>query len=150
MAAQDERRTAAGASPEQLATTLGTPTDAEATTGNGTLIAVNKAIRSFLTGKALTGAQGNAWNAALVGIGGVSTALTLADRPFVSAFGSASVATTITLQLSANGTSFYDGPSQALTVGGDFAISVTVGVAHVRLKSSAVAATITATIQAKG
>lgn len=149
MATPEGRRTATGASPEQLATTLGTPTDAEATTGNGTLIAISKAVRTFLTGKATAGAQGNAWTAIAVGINGVSTALALADRPFVSAFGSASIATTITLQLSANGTTFYDGPTQVLSAAGDFAISVTTGAAHVRLKSSA-AATITATIMAKG
>jgi hypothetical protein len=68
--------------------------------------------------------------------------------PFVSGFGNASAATTVTLQYSMDGTHFYAGPSTTLSGSGDFHIDSTTAARYLRLLSSA-AATITATLAAK-
>jgi hypothetical protein len=97
----------------------------------------------------VVGAHANAWNAAAVGAGGTSASVDCQNTPFVSAFGNASAATTITVQYSQNDVDYYDGPNQVLGGAGNFRIDATVGARYVRLKSSA-AATITATIAGKG
>jgi len=94
------------------------------------------------------GVQGNAWNAASVGTNGTSAVIDTWSCPFVSAFGNAGAATTITLQYSMDGASFYTGPSTTLSGSSDFHIDATTAARYLRLLSSA-AATITATIAAK-
>jgi hypothetical protein len=94
------------------------------------------------------GVQGNAWNAASVGTNGTSAVLDTWSCPFVSAFGNASAATTLTLQYSMDGTDFYAGPSVTLSGAGNFYINSTTAARYLRLLSSA-AATITATLAAK-
>lgn len=95
------------------------------------------------------GAHANAWNAAVTGVNGTSTALQIGAAMFVSAFGNASAATTITLQYSQDGTNYYDGPTQVLGGAGNFRIDATMGCEYARLKSSA-SVTATATLAAKG
>ena len=96
------------------------------------------------------GAQANAWSAAAVSAGAVSTAVDCQSVPNVTAFGNAGAATTITVQVSQDNVNYYDTQTtQALTGAGDFAVSAVIGARYVRLKSSG-AATITATIAGKG
>ncbi len=94
------------------------------------------------------GVQGNAWSAAAVGANGTSAVVDAWSCPYVSAFGNAGAATTLTLQYSLDGTNFYAGPSVTLAGAGDFHIDATTAARYLRLLSSA-AATITATIAAK-
>ena len=108
----------------------------------GTVNAVEVAV----VAQPAAGTHANAWSAAAVGAGGTSASLDTQSMGVVSAFGNASAATTITVQVSQNNTNWYDTPhTQALAASGDFAISATLGARYIRLKSSA-AATITATI----
>jgi hypothetical protein len=94
------------------------------------------------------GVQGNAWNAASVGSNGTSGVEDTWSCPFVSAFGNANAATTLTLEYSMDGSTFYAGPSTTLSGAGDFHIDATTAARYLRLLSSA-AATITATLAAK-
>lgn len=95
------------------------------------------------------GAQGNAWNAAAVGIAGTSNIVDITNQPLVTAFGHVSAATTITLQLSEDGTNFYSSQhNQVLAGAADFSFDGEVASKYARLISSA-AATITATIAGK-
>jgi len=96
------------------------------------------------------GTHGNAWNAAAVGAGGNSASIDTQYTPFVSIFGNADAATTITIQYSQDNANFYNGPTLAIpALGSDFASDITVGARYVRLQSSG-AATITATVAGKG
>lgn len=104
---------------------------------------------NLLVSRPTVGSHANAWNAAAVGAAGTSAAVDVSRTPFVSAFGNASAATTVTLQYSMDGVNFYDGPAQTLGAAGNFRIDATCAAAWVRLKSSA-AATITGTIAGKG
>ena len=83
------------------------------------------------------GSHANAWNAVATGVNGVSTALETIGRPHKSAFGNVSGITTITLQFSMDGTTFYDGSSITTAGAADFVFNVTSGAAYIRLKSSA-------------
>ena len=94
------------------------------------------------------GVHGNAWNAASVGSNGTSAVLDTWSCPYVSAFGNASAATTLTLQFSMDGTNFYAGPSVTLSGAGDFHLDATAAARYLRLQSSS-AATLTATLAAK-
>jgi hypothetical protein len=94
------------------------------------------------------GGQGNAWSAATVAANGTSAVVDTWSCPYVSAFGNASAATTLTLQYSADGSSFYDGPTVTLSGAGDFHLDATTAARYLRLLSSS-AATLTATIAAK-
>ena len=94
------------------------------------------------------GVHGNAWNAASVGSNGTSAVLDAWSCPYISAFGNAGAATTLTLQYSMDGTLFYAGPSVTLSGAGDYHIDATTAARYLRLLSSA-AATITATLAAK-
>src|SRR4051812_20603037 len=53
------------------------------------------------------GTQGNAWNAASVGVSGTSNALDTQWAPFCSTFGNTSAAATITVQYSADNVNWY-------------------------------------------
>jgi len=98
----------------------------------------------------VSGTHGNAWNAAAVGAGGTSASIDTQYTPFVSIFGNADAATTITIQYSQDNANFYNGPTLAIpALGSDFASDITVGARYVRLQSSG-AATITATVAGKG
>ncbi len=126
---------------------LGATDEAESATGAGSIIALLKRLRTLA--RVSVGAHANAWDAVAVAANGTSASLDVTNAPFVSAFGNASAATTITLQYSQDGTNWYDGPTVTLGAAGNFRIDATVGATNVRLKSSA-AATITATIAGKG
>lgn len=91
--------------------------------------------------------HGNAWLAAAVGIGGVSNIIDTQSGAEVSIFGNASVATNITVQVSQDGTNFYN-YAAAFAANGNFHQQVLTGARYIRLSSSA-AATITATIAPK-
>lgn len=93
------------------------------------------------------GVHGNAWSAATTGANGTSNAIDLGCSPFVSIFGNTSGASTLTLQLSQNGTDFYDSAT-TVAANGNFGVQVTVGARYVRLKSGS-DVTATATIAAK-
>jgi hypothetical protein len=95
------------------------------------------------------GTHANAWDAAAVGVGGVSAAVDAQYAGTVSAFGNVSAATTITVQYSQNNADFYDGAIVVLAGAGTFALDVRPGARYLRLKSSA-AVTVTATIAGKG
>lgn len=100
--------------------------------------------------KPLVGFEGNAWNNAATGAGGVSNAVDCQGSHTVTAFGHVSGATTLTVQFSQNGTTFYDTATTTAPVGAaDFALSFSTGARWVRVKSSG-AVTATATIAGKG
>lgn len=95
------------------------------------------------------GVHANAWSAASTGAGGFSSSVDTWCAQAVTAFGNASGATTITLQVSQDGTNWYDSQiNQVLSGAGNFCLNATVGARFVRLKSSA-DVTATATISAK-
>jgi len=95
------------------------------------------------------GLHANAWSAADTGAGGTSGPVDTWCAPHVTAFGNASGATTLTLQVSQDGTNWYDSQvTQALAGAGDFCLNASVGARFVRLKSSN-DVNVTATISAK-
>lgn len=95
------------------------------------------------------GEQHNAWaTGSTPGAGGFSNDFQVTDCKYMTAFGSASGATTITLQFSQDGTTFRDGPTQVLAGAGDFYFNITTGCRRVRLKTSA-AVTVSGTITGK-
>lgn len=96
----------------------------------------------------VVGIQDNAWAAAVTGINGVSASIDCQFTPFVTAFGSVSGATVITLQISQDNITFTDAVTNTIAAAGDFEISRTVGARYVRLKSS-LSVTASATIAAK-
>lgn len=98
---------------------------------------------------ATVGSEGNAWNAAAASAGDTSAAIDTQYMANVTAFGNVDAATDIIIQVSQDGATFYDIQTLTLTGASDFAQNLTVGARYVRLKTSA-AATITATIAAKG
>jgi len=90
------------------------------------------------------------WNAAVVGAGGKSLDHYTSDNPFITAYGNASAATTITIEVSNDKiTWFVTQVTQVLAGAGDFVINATIATPYVRLSSSG-AATITGWISAKG
>lgn len=119
--------------------------------GSVTLLAGANTIGTVNIGTIpVVGAQGNAWSAAAVAAAGASASVDTNGLAFVSAFGNASAATTIQMQYSADNATWYNGgPSIALSAAGDFGLTVQTGARYIRLTSSA-AATITASIEAKG
>lgn len=97
----------------------------------------------------VVGVYANAWDNVAVGIGGTSTAIDCQYQYRISVFGTTSAATTITANVSQDGTNYYDsGNEQVLAGAGDFHFSFETGARYVQLISSA-AATITATIAGK-
>jgi hypothetical protein len=92
--------------------------------------------------------QKKVWANVATGIGGFSSDLAISSSSQISAFGNLSGAATITVQYSADGVNYYDGPTQVLAGAGDFRIDTFASCAHVRLKSSA-NVTATAWIAAK-
>lgn len=111
----------------------------------------NDVLRKILNNvnSAADGAQANAANAVVIGVGGFSAIVDTLGNPVVSAFGSTSAATTVTVQVSADGVTFYDTSStQVLGSAGNFHITLSTAARYVRLKSSA-SATFTASILSK-
>lgn len=96
----------------------------------------------------IAGRHGNAWTAVAVAISGVSTAIDASTYPYCTIFGNTSGAATLTVQLSADGTTWYSSATNTGAVTGNFGVSFTTGARWVRLISNA-AVTITATIQCK-
>lgn len=97
----------------------------------------------------VVGIHANAWDNVAVGIAGTSTAIDCQYQYRISVFGTTSAATTITANVSQDGTNYYDsGNEQILAGAGDFHFSFETGARYVQLVSSA-AATITATITGK-
>ncbi len=111
----------------------------------------NDILRKILNNinSAATGTQANAASSVAFSAGGFSSIIDTFGGDEISAFGHVSAATTITVQVSADGITFYDTSStQVLGAAADFHIYFSTGARYVRLKSSA-AVTITATIQVK-
>jgi streptogramin lyase len=95
------------------------------------------------------GSEGNAWANAATGAGGFSNTIETAGSAQVSVFGNVNGATTITVQVSQDGQTWYDTTLTAVAAGaGNFYIAGSIGARYVRLKSSN-AVTATATIAAK-
>lgn len=94
------------------------------------------------------GVHGNGWNNAATGAGGVSGALDTLNLPFVSVFGTTSGASSLIVQLSQDGTNYYDSEF-TISANGNFGNHLTSAARFVRLKSTA-NVTATATISAKG
>jgi hypothetical protein len=79
------------------------------------------------------------WNSASVGIGGVSSAQQSDYRSTIlSVFGNTSASTSIVLQMSLDGTTYYD-TQYSVTANGDFGFSLPYTFKYIRFKSSAVA-----------
>jgi propanediol dehydratase large subunit len=95
----------------------------------------------------LIGYKGNAWNAAAVGAAGVSAVIDLEDATNVDVTGTTSSASTITIQLSPDGGTFYD-HGTTISANGSFYGSYAVGSRFMRLKSGS-AVTITASVNGK-
>jgi hypothetical protein len=95
------------------------------------------------------GANGNAWSAAAVAAAGVSATIDTGGLAQVSVYGSVSAATNISVNVSADGSTWWPSTQQAaLTAAGDFYLNFATGARYLQLVSSA-AATVTATISAK-
>lgn len=99
-------------------------------------------------GGQIIGVHANAWDNAATGAGGTSAIIDLLEANRVTAFGTTSGASTLTLQVSQNGVNFYNHPT-TVAANGNFAQTWDVAVRFVRIHSSA-AVTATATIAAKG
>lgn len=98
---------------------------------------------------ASTGTLANAWDAVAAGAGDTSDSVEVANQYRITAFGSSDAATTVSVWVSQDDTTYYDsGESQVLAAAGDFHISFETAAKYVRLKTSG-AATITATIVGK-
>lgn len=90
------------------------------------------------------GTHGNAWNATITGVNGISNSVDCQFTDSISVFGNVDAATVITMQLSQNNINFYDAVIVNVVGGGDFEMSRVVGARYVRLKSSgSVTATVT-------
>jgi len=94
-----------------------------------------------------TGTHGNAWLATAVVLNGLSAIIDTGGKANITVFGNVSLALTLTVQISADGTNFYNNSTYAVALG-NFSVSLTNGARYIRLQSS-LAATITATISAK-
>lgn len=116
------------------------PAEAQPRSTRGPLTSYSQSIR---------GAQANAWSAAAVGIAGKSASLDSQTNPFCSAFGNSSAASTMTVEFSADSTTWYASAVNTGAVTGDFGVNFNLGARYFRLSSSA-ASTITATLQCKG
>jgi hypothetical protein len=100
-------------------------------------------------GTSTQNAAGSTNTAAAVGAGTNSSIIDTKNSPFVSAFGHASGATTISILYSADSVNFYAAHSVVLAGGADFCIDCICGAQYVCLQSSG-AVNIWATISAKG
>lgn len=99
------------------------------------------------------GSQGNAWNltqaGTTCGANGVSGGVDTGGLAYLSVFGHAFGATTLTVEVSQDNINYYDtSRTIVLTGAGDFALDFTTGARFARLKSSA-DINILATIAAK-
>ena len=104
----------------------------------------------IVTNLPAVGATGNAWNDVAVAAGGVSSTVDTGGLANVSAYGNVSASGTMTVNVSADGTTFYPSSNtDAISAAGDFYMNFTCGARYLQLAYSE-AATITATISAKG
>lgn len=87
------------------------------------------------------------WDAAVTGAGGVSAALDTIGAWTVSAMGNTSGSSTLTFQVSYDGSTWYD-TATTIAANGDFHGTLTTGAQHVRLKSGS-SVTATAWLSAK-
>jgi len=102
-----------------------------------------------ITGSAGIGANGNAWSAAPVAGAGVSATIDTIGHEQITAYGSVSAATNVSVNVSADGVTWWPSTQQAvLAAAGNFYLNFKTGARYIQLVSSA-AATITATISAK-
>jgi len=106
-------------------------------------LALNSSLTTINSTLTMKG-TGSFWNNVVVGAGDVSTIVSTGNKPTrnISVFGNTSASTILTLQISANGTNFYD-TQYTITADGDFGFSTPCSFYSLRLSSSA-AATITA------
>lgn len=114
-------------------------------------ISLISSLVTITTSGTATGTQGNAWNTAVVSANGVSSSIDVQLLSVISVFGNADSPTVIRPQFSQNNTNFYTSVDIAFSpnASGDFSGSFIYGGRYVKLISSN-AATITATIAAKG
>ena len=98
----------------------------------------------------VVGTTGNAWNDVAVAAGGVSSTVNTGGLANISVYGNVSASGTMSVNVSADGTTFYPSSnSDAISTAGDFYMNFTCGAQYLQLAYSE-AATITATISAKG
>jgi hypothetical protein len=98
----------------------------------------------------VVGTTGNAWNDVAVAAGGVSSTVNTGGLANVSVYGNVSASGTMSVNVSADGTTFYPSSnSDAISAAGDFYMNFTCGAQYLQLAYSE-AATITATISTKG
>ena len=98
----------------------------------------------------VVGTTGKAWNDVAVAAGGVSSTVNTGGLANVSVYGNVSASGTMSVNVSADGTTFYPSSnSDAISAAGDFYMNFTCGAQYLQLAYSE-AATITATISAKG
>ena len=98
----------------------------------------------------VVGTTGNAWNDVAVAAGGVSSTVNTGGLANVSVYGNVSASGTMSVNVSADGTTFYPSSnSDAISAAGDFYMNFTCGAQYLQLAYSE-AATITATISSKG
>ena len=98
----------------------------------------------------VVGTTGNAWNDVAVAAGGVSSTVNTGGLANVSVYGNVSASGSMSVNVSADGTTFYPSSnSDAISAAGDFYMNFTCGAQYLQLAYSE-AATITATISAKG
>lgn len=84
----------------------------------------------------LNNGDGKAWDGERTGAGSASAVTFLTPGlATLSAFGRVDGPTRIVVQVSADGESWFDGPSVAVPRAGDFHLAATVGARYVRLKS---------------
>lgn len=96
-----------------------------------------------------SGVHANAWNAAVTGANGTSTALDCQIGSQVSFFGNTSGATTFTVQFSQDNTNWYDtGTTNSPGGAGNFGFTFVAGARYVRIKSLN-SVTVTGTLAAK-
>lgn len=95
----------------------------------------------------MIGDQGNLWNNANTDLGLASNSFDTRGFPMCVMFGTASIASMVTLQVSANNIDFYGG-DYVVPVNGAFGFTVGVGARFIRLSTNA-SGFYTATVQCK-
>lgn len=143
-----------GASDARVATEIGLLSNARLLAWNGTSydrvqIDTTGNLKMNMAALTTVGTHGNAWNNVAVSANGVSPNVDCRYSANIAAFGTASAATVITIQVSQDDVNWYDSSVVSPGASGGFYINDPAFSARfARLKSSA-AATITATVAGK-
>jgi hypothetical protein len=88
------------------------------------------------------------WSSQLTGANGQSATADVGSCPWLTFCGHVDGATTLTVMLSSDGTTWYAGPTLSVSGAGQFYLNVTLGVQFVALQSSG-SVTATAFVSAK-